>query len=1278
MQFVNNGPDIPDVLLQAHEEGRVVFFCGAGISYPANLPGFKGLVEEIYRLSGTTLTDIECEAFALEQFDATLDLLERRLPGQRLAVRRALADVLKPNLRRKGATDTQAALLRLARSREGALRLVTTNFDRLFHVAAKRTGQAFQTYAAPMLPIPKNSRWDGLVCLHGLLPERADETVLNRLVVTSGDFGVAYLTERWAARFVSELFRNYVVCFVGYSINDPVLRYMMDALAADRMQGEVTQQAWALGDCAPGEERRKTIEWEAKGVTPILYNVPTGSGDHSTLHQTLRTWADTYRDGVQGKEAIVVKHALARPQDSTRQDDFVGRMLWALSDKSGLPAKRFADLNPVPPLDWLLEAFSDERFQYSDLPRFNVPPHVEVDAKLRFSLIRRPAPYDRAPLMQLASGLVYGSQLDTVMYHLARWLIRHLDDPRLIIWIAERGGQMHDRWLWLIEDAMDHFTALERDGKTSERDEIRLHAPKAIPSPLMRILWRLLLSGRVKSQWREADLYRWQSRLKREGLSTTLRLELRELLAPKVVLRKPFLWSEKAPDNTGEPTCIKQFVDWELVLTADQVGSTLRNFADERWKSALPYLLEDFQQLLRDALDLLSELGEADERGDRSHWDLPSITPHWQNRGFRDWVSLVELLRDAWLAVRKNGSVRATHIALEWFELPYPIFKRLAFFAASHEGCISPEQWVDWLLAEGTWWLWSTDTGREVFRLFVLQGRYLASDAQDRLETAILAGPPQEMLMGQPEPDWWAQHALHSIWLRLAKLNTSGLALGESAAARLAEISSAYPQWKLAANERDEFSRWMSGTGDPDYEDSRNVEIAPRKRQELVQWLKKPMPECPPFYEDTWRDVCRTRFFHSLSALCDLAQDSVWPADRWREALQVWSEEGMVLRSWRYAAPLVQTMSNAVLQKLVYAVAWWIEVVSRSINCHESTLLDLCHRILTLPLESGSGTCIIRHGVETYEPVGSAINHSIGRSTQALINLWFKQNPNDNDLLPENLKPIFTTLCDVQVDHFRHGRVLLGSRLITFFRVDRPWTEQHLLPLFGWSNPIEAKAVWEGFLGSPRLYQPLLAAFKSQFLESANHYADLGEYRLQFATFLTYAALGPTEGYTMEEFRSAIGALPNEGLEESAQALSQALSSAADQCEEYWRNRAQPFWQHVWPKSRHLATPRIAESLIRLVIAARGEFPAALAAVQDWLQPIEHPDYVVHSLHESGLCSRYPAEALSLLNAVIAEQQWGPRELGGCLDQIVKAMPHLEQDARHLKLRAYFQRLGLG
>ena len=1265
MQFVPNGPDIPDVLLQAHEEGRVVFFCGAGISYPAGLMDFKGLVKKIYEINGTDVTDIEREARDRGQFDSTLDLLEQRLPGQRLAVRRALAQALTPKLRRRGSTETHAALLRLARNREGVLRLVTTNFDRVFHAAAKRTSQAFEAYAAPMLPIPKNSRWNGLVFLHGLLPQKLDDTALNRLVVTSGDFGLAYLTERWAARFVSELFRGYVVCFVGYSINDPVLRYMMDALAADRRLGETLPNAWAFADCEQGQERIKTTEWEAKGVTPILYEVPVGSHDHSALHNTLRNWAEIYRDGVLGKEHVVVSYALAKPSASTPQDDFVGRMLWALSDKSGLPAKRFAEFNPVPSLDWLA-AFSDERFQHSDLARFRVTPHDEVDIKLRFSLIRRPAPYDRAPPMSLVSWGSASCRWDDVMIQIAHWLTRHMDDPKLVIWIAQRGGQLDDRWPWLLEQQLDHFAALERDGKTAELEVIRSQAPRAIPGPLMQTLWRLLLSGRVKSPRHDPDLYSWKGKFKRDGLTATLRLELRELLAPQVVLKEPFRWSEASGDSS-EPTRIKQLVDWELVLVANHVSSSLHDIADGRWASVLPHLLADFQQLLIDALDLLRELGEADDRQDRSHWDLPSITPHWQNRGFHDWVSLIELLRDAWLAVRGIDSAKAARIAQVWFDLPYPTFKRLALFAASQDVCIDPKQWVEWLLVDHAWWMWSPDTGREVFRLLALQGRQLPGPEKNRLQAAILAGPPREMYKDGLEPTEWQDLVARSVWLHLSKLDASGVALGVEAHARLVDLSNAHPKWRLAGNERDEFSHWMSGTGDPDFEESRDVDIAPRKRHELVSWLRIHPPAKRPFYEDTWKDVCRRHMLNALYALCDLSREGIWPIERWREALQAWGEKGAVRRAWRYAAPLVQTIPDAVIQEIVHSVSWWIESASEAANQHKDILLDLCRRILALPLESESSVKG-GDGEPLGAPVTEAINHPVGHVTQALLNLWFHRNPNDGDRLPSDIEPFFTELCDVAVRRFRHGRVLLGSRLIALFRVDKPWTERYLLPLFNWDNLAEAKAVWEGFLWSPRLYQPLLIAFKSQFLGCANHYADLGEHARQFAAFLTYAALGPTQGYTVEEFRAAIGALPQGGLEESAQAMSQALEGAGEQHEDYWKNRIQPFWHSIWPKSRDLATPRIAEDLVRMVIAARMQFPAALAAVKDWLQPIEHPHYVVQLLEKSNLCTRFPADALRLLGMVIRDQPWVPEELSKCLDQISQAELRLTQEPTYQRL----------
>ena len=136
----------------------------------------------------------------------------------------------------------------------------------------------------------------------------------------------------------------------------------------------------------------------------------------------------------------------------------------------------------------------------------------------------------------------------------------------------------------------------------------------------------------------------------------------------------------------------------------------------------------------------------------------------------------------------------------------------------------------------------------------------------------------------------------------------------------------------------------------------------------------------------------------------------------------------------------------------------------------------------------------------------------------------------------------------------------------------------------------------------------------------------------------------------------------------------QALEGAGEQCVDNWKNRIRPFWQDVWPKSQQLTSKNIAQSLARLSIAARGEFPSALSAVLDWLQPIEHPDHVVHRLHESGLAGRFPEDALRLLNAVLDDQPWMPRELGQCLSAISSASPELLQDHRYRRLTEYARR----
>lgn len=1278
MQYIPNGPDIPNTLVQAHEEGRVVFFCGAGISYPAGLPGFEGLVEKIYEINGTNPTAVEQEAIDQKRFDVALDLLEERLPNQRSDVLQALTKTLEPDLGKPSATDTHVALLQLSQCRKGTLRLVTTNFDRMFHAAAERAEHSFHAYAAPMLPIPKNSRWDGLVYLHGLLPHDANDPALNNLVVTSGDFGLAYLTERWAARFVSELFRNYVVCFIGYSINDPVLHYMMDALAADRRRGETLPKAWALAECTPGQTAHAVEEWKAKHVTPILYEVPAGSHDHSGLYETLQAWAETYRNGVQGKEAIVAKYARSTPQDSTLQEDFVGQMLWALSDETGLPAKHFAEFNPVPPLEWLLEAISEPRYGYDDLPSFSITNRTGFDKKVAYSLIRRPAHSSHAPFMSLACAGSSETRLDNRLASLGRWLTRHLNDPRLIVWVAEQGGQLNSQWAWMIEREIERFEKLEEGDNTEELRHIRADAPNAIPSPLMRRLWHYALSNRLASPRSSSNFYHWKRDLKKNGLTTALRLQLRELLSPKLRLKRRLGWASGAEESgtSDQPTHMRQLVDWEIVLTADHVHHALKRSSSEVWPTTLPHLLEDLELMLRDALDIRRDMGAADDEHDRSYWDLPSIEPHWQNRGFRDWVSLIELLRDAWLEVLKANTADAARIANAWFKRPYPTFKRLALFAASKDNCIAPEQWVDWLLTDDAQWLWSIDSHREVMRLLASQGQQVQSDIQQRLETAILAGPPLNKYPDDSEADKRQYHHDSGVWIRLEKLSESGLELSDIARQTLNDLKSQHPHFKPKPHQREEFLQWMSGTGDPDYEANKDVDIAPCKRKDLVPWLKQPVPDQRLFHDDTWKDVCRHHMLNALYALCDLSRENIWPTERWREALQAWSEKGIVQRSWRHAAPLVQKIPDDELQELIHSVSWWMEAVSKSPRYHKNILLKLCQRILALPLDADS-SIKDGDGEPLNQAVTEAINHPVGHVTQVLINLWFAQSPGDNDELPDEIEALFTQLCDVEEARYRHGRVLLGSRLVTLFRVDRSWTEQHLLPLFRWNNPHEARALWQGFLWSPRLYQPLLDVFKASFLETAHHYGELGEFGQQYAALLTHAALDSIEGYSEDDFRSAFEELPQNGLEETAQTLSQILESAGKQSEESWEHRIRPFWHDIWPKNRELATPSMAESLARLTLAAGTAFPDALNLLHGWLKPLEHPSWIMHLLGESDLCEKYPSQTLQLLGYIINDQtQWICAELKSCLERIVRTEPKLTANPAYQRLDGYVRRLG--
>ena len=1248
MQLINGGPDVPDSLLEAHEEGRVVFFCGAGISYPSGLKDFNWLVNKLIEQLGPLPDKERDEAICKKQFDRAIGLLEERHTARRAGVRSKVKEILTPEPDKLN-LDTHNALLTLAKTRENKLRLITTNFDRLFeHVINEN--ESINTYKAPALPVPKQ-HWDGLIYLHGLLPGIKNDSDLNDLVISSGDFGLAYLMEGWAARFICELFRNFNVVFVGYSIEDPVLRYMVDALAADKLRGEQPLEMFSFGSFSHGKEEESRREWQAKNVTPILYQE---NQDHKLLHETLHKWADDYRDGIMGKERIVTDFAYLIPGYSTQSDDYVSRMLWALSDPTGIPAKRFAEFNPIPSLEWLVP-FSENRFKTTDLKRFGINPMDSTDSELLFSFFWRPTPYHLAPKMAISDWSEITIKPDKVMYQMSRWLTRHLDKPELLHWLIKNQGTVS---AFMKKEIKNKLREIEQKGPNDSSGNNNLDG---IPDNRMLRLWNLLLAGCVKWHEEKSDIYEWLRRFDKEGLSTTLRLELLEMLKPKVKLTEPFEF-DPPPDLEeyfGNRNTINNIVNWEIVLSNSNVRYGLEEYEEnDKWDTALKELLPDLTRLLNDALDLMKVLDGADSDSDASHWDLPSISNHEQNSKMNEWTFLIELNRDAWLSLSRKSPKQGIKAAENWLDLPYPLFRRLAFFAATQDGVVPFQIGLEWLLSDEGWWFWSTETRREAIRLLVFLAPKLGDKEKETLFGAISSGPPRSMYISEIEDDEWIRIRDREIWFRLKKFLSGGGLLNKSSQTVLDNLSKQYHDYQIAEDERDEFPIWQDNN--PDF--GENYNPTPSNLDELIQWIKDfPNPDF--IRPDNWPKRCREDFDIVVSALTTLANEDVLPQGRWHQALSCWADDNnLKTKSWKMIAPILGKAPKEKLQG-INGLAGWLQEQSESFEGQVDTFLKLCDLLLEIEDEENVG--------ESDDLIFHAINHRVGIVTEGLLKYWYRESTSREEKFEKKLRYRFSRICNTQNITLRHGRVLLTAKVNLLFEVEPEWTIKYLLPLFNWESEAEARSAWKSLLWSPRITMSLMEKLKSNFFDTADHYEKLGKHVENYVALLTYYGLEfPSELNSDQEINDALGKLPQRALDHASFYLFRSVNSSGDQQSEYWNNRVKPFLQNIWPKDREKSSQNISINFAKACIKSGVAFPDASNLVNQWLVPLDYPDQIARSINKEGIDISYPEHSLKLLSKVYPDiPKVCSENLENCLANITNKKPELENDSCFKRLQ---------
>lgn len=292
-----NGTDLPTELIGAHASGELVIFVGAGASIPppSELPSFKDLVKAIRDTSNlqTRFTDDDLHNLPLDE------ILGKINDDHGVDVHQRIHELTSK--RGSQPSPLHAAIARLASS--STIRIVTTNYD---HHLSTLLGDEAAEYLAPALPMGDD--FTGVVYIHGRLSQDS-----RRLICTDEDFGKAYLTDAWAARFLDRMFATRPVLFVGYSHNDTIMKYLARGL------GGRSEKRYALTSDADSPL------WRQLGITPIECS-------HDNQPIVLNDWAARASEGLLGHRARV--RALVAEQDPSPLPEAASYLETVLGDKT--------------------------------------------------------------------------------------------------------------------------------------------------------------------------------------------------------------------------------------------------------------------------------------------------------------------------------------------------------------------------------------------------------------------------------------------------------------------------------------------------------------------------------------------------------------------------------------------------------------------------------------------------------------------------------------------------------------------------------------------------------------------------------------------------------------------------------------------------------------------------------------------------------------------------------------------------------------------------------
>lgn len=1268
MRFQPDGPSIPDELLVARDEGRVIFFCGAGISRArAGLPDFFGLAQKVLETLGVTSDspakrliegrEIESRTgfTGLISADRVFGLLERDFLVK--DIQAAVAKALKPS----PTADLSAhrILLDLARGPDGKVRLVTTNFDLLF----ESCDSTLRSSRPPGLPAPQHhDDFEGIIHLHGRITKDYSGADGDGFVLSSSEFGRAYLSEGWATQFIKSILDRYFVVFIGYTADDPPVQYLLEAL--NRSLGSRD----GLYAFHPGSASDAQSGWLHKGVQPIAYDE---GENHKALWDTLAAWAIRAQNPEAWYENAI---ELARKGPESLLPHEKGQIAHIVSTLEGM--RKFAASVEPPPADWLcvfdpsiryakpghLWTMSEkgpyvDPFTAYGLESDPVPPNIDPDDYLA----KREVPQnvwdcfaatrlDRQNLRDDNFAALRGHwanhvpRLPTRLAQLGVWLCKVSNQPAAVWWASGQVGIHPDIQL----DLRFH---LER-GKTT-------------CSPEIRQAWRYIFEAwETQVNNFNRDWYPLKASIELDGWTDTGVRQLAQIYRPYLIAKRPRT-RPKPPENRKD-VGIRDIVHLDVEYPSQYNDVQV---ADEYIATAV----REFRKNLEHAVYLETELGG------HGLSLLDPIEPDPELRGMSSGRALgisgallfyVSLFKR--LAEKDTRAARQEYLA--WPIDDDTVFARLRIWTCGDHRVLLGTEAGQAICGLNDCVFWHSRHQRDLLLVLAKRWSDFPTAAKTQLGTRLLNGPSR--WDGEEEAEYTERRARSSL-NRIHWLKSRGCEFDFDVNTESAKLRNLAPKWQPeyaqnAAPSMETRGGWVRT--DTEYAPLLKVPLADVLNEAAA--LKGRTDEML-VERDPFAGLAAERPARALAALTNAAKGNDYPAWAWRAFLNAGARKSDKPRLTAVIAERISRLPASILTELMHPVSEWILSSSKALLTAFPAQFDQVWEkvISVLRSEPDCGKSSIIRGKQEPDWPSEALNAPVGKLAQALMN-----DPRIEGVEPTKGFPLpwirrVDELLSLEGDFCRHALVMFAFNLNWLHANDPIWTEIKLISVLDKEGE-DQSAVWAGFFWGAKLpNRELYMRLKAYLLRLAKRKSITRRNHVEVLAAILLAGWGSVDSKTEErcvtnaEMRDVLVNADDDFRSHVLWELDR-WSSEAQEKNGNWAKQLPVFLTEVWPRQKSAKTPRITARLCDLAFSDAAAFPDRVDIILPLVTKIDQDSRHDLTRLEDNTVGQHPEKMLALLSATLPENAavW-PYGIETVLERIRNVDPSLLKDPRFVELK---------